>query len=89
MVWVVVVLIRGATDGWVPYPFFNPATGYGLVFTNVLAIAVLTVVTTAIAWALNRLKLMKLRFRNTECLLAQSTAPDSARKSITPSVDGA
>ena len=31
MVWVVVVLIRGATDGWLPYPFLNPATGYGLV----------------------------------------------------------
>ena len=32
MVWVVVVLIRGATDGWVPYPFFNPSTGYASVF---------------------------------------------------------
>ena len=61
MVWVVVVLIRGATDGWVPYPFFNPATGYGLVFTYVLAIAVLTVITAAIVWALSRLQLVKLR----------------------------
>ena len=59
MVWVVVVLIRGATDGWVPYPFLNPATGYGLVFTYVLGIAVLTVVTAAIVWALSRLKLVK------------------------------
>ena len=58
MVWVVVVLIRGATDGWVPYPFFNPATGYGLVFAYVLAIAVLTVITAAIVWALSRLKLV-------------------------------
>ena len=64
MVWVVVVLIRGATDGWVPYPFFNPATGYGLVFTYVLAIAVLTVVTAAIVWALSRLKLVKLEAEN-------------------------
>ena len=61
MVWVVVVLIRGATDGWVPYPFFNPATGYGLVFAYVLAIAVLTVITAAIVWALSRLKLVKLQ----------------------------
>lgn len=60
MVWVAVVLIRGATDGWVPYPFLNPSTGYGLVFAYVLAIAVLTVVTAAIVWALSRLKLVKL-----------------------------
>lgn len=60
MVWVVVVLIRGATDGWVPYPFFNPATGYGLVFAYALAIAVLTVITAAIVWALSRLRLVKL-----------------------------
>ena len=60
MVWVVVVLIRGATDGWVPYPFLNPATGYGLVFAYVLGIAVLTIVTAAIVWALSRLQLMKV-----------------------------
>lgn len=47
IVWVVVVLIRGATDGWVPYPFLNPATGYGLVFMYVIGITVLTVVTAA------------------------------------------
>ena len=27
--WLTVVLIRGATDGWVPYPFLDPANGYG------------------------------------------------------------
>lgn len=30
--WCLVVLIRGASDGWVPYPFLNPSTGYGSVF---------------------------------------------------------
>lgn len=29
--WLVVVLIRGATDGWVPYPFLEPADGYAAV----------------------------------------------------------
>ncbi len=29
--WLVVVLIRGATDGWVPYPFLDPSNGYGAV----------------------------------------------------------
>ena len=59
MVWVVVVLIRGATDGWVPYPFLNPTTGYGLVFAYVIGIAVLTVVTAAFVWALSRLHLVE------------------------------
>jgi hypothetical protein len=58
--WVIVVLIRGATDGWVPYPFLNPDTGYGLVFTYVAGIAVLTVFTAAIVWALSRLQLVKI-----------------------------
>ena len=60
IVWVIVVLIRGATDGWVPYPFFNPDTGYGLVFTYVAGIAVLSVATAAIVWALSRLQIVKI-----------------------------
>ena len=27
VVWIAVVLVRGATDGWVPYPFLNPEQG--------------------------------------------------------------
>lgn len=27
-VWLGVVVVRGATDGWVPYPFLNPDHGY-------------------------------------------------------------
>jgi hypothetical protein len=30
-VWLTVVLVRGATDGWVPYPFLDPRNGYALV----------------------------------------------------------
>ncbi|WP_152649791.1 Pr6Pr family membrane protein [Demequina oxidasica] len=29
--WLTVVLIRGATDGWVPYPFLEPGNGYASV----------------------------------------------------------
>jgi hypothetical protein len=39
LVWVAVVLLRGATDGWVPYPFLDPASGYGSVLLYVLLIA--------------------------------------------------
>ena len=28
VVWIAVALIRGATDGWVPYPFMDPVDGY-------------------------------------------------------------
>lgn len=38
-VWVAVVLVRGATDGWVPYPFLRPDQGYGVVSIYVLVIA--------------------------------------------------
>lgn len=40
IVWLVVVLIRGASDGWVPYPFLNPANGYGSVAVYCVMIAV-------------------------------------------------
>ena len=54
--WMVVVLIRGATDGWVPYPFFEPSIGYGVVAAYCFGIAALTTVTAAIVWALSRLR---------------------------------
>jgi hypothetical protein len=59
IVWIIVVLIRGATDGWVPYPFLNPAQGYGVVALYALAIAVATVVFAAIIWAVSRLNLLR------------------------------
>jgi hypothetical protein len=40
IVWLIVVLVRGATDGWVPYPFLDPATGYGIVALYCVGIAV-------------------------------------------------
>lgn len=49
--WTVVVLIRGATDGWVPYPFLDPAQGYATVTLYVLLIAVtFLAVSTAVVW---------------------------------------
>ncbi|WP_299169308.1 Pr6Pr family membrane protein [uncultured Arthrobacter sp.] len=40
LTWCAVVLVRGATDGWVPYPFLSPTTGYGSVTVYVVVIAV-------------------------------------------------
>jgi len=38
LVWLVVVLVRGATDGWVPYPFLDPAHGYAAVAITCIGI---------------------------------------------------
>lgn len=41
IVWVVLTLIRGARDGWYPYPFLDPSDGgYGRVAIVVVAITV-------------------------------------------------
>ncbi|MEP6478550.1 MAG: Pr6Pr family membrane protein [Rhodoglobus sp.] len=59
IVWVVVVLFRGATDGWVPYPFLDPAQGYGVVALYCVAIAVATLVVAVGVWALSRVRILK------------------------------
>lgn len=55
LAWSAVVLIRGATDGWVPYPFLDPASGYGRVALYVLLIAVTITVVAALVVAITRL----------------------------------
>ncbi len=57
VVWLAVVIVRGATDGWVPYPFLDPGRGYGAVAVTVVAITVVTVVAGAAVFALSRLSL--------------------------------
>jgi len=58
VLWTTVVLLRGATDGWVPYPFLNPTTGYGSVFVYVLLIAVAFIIAGAAVFGLSRLRLI-------------------------------
>ncbi|CAN5482295.1 Pr6Pr family membrane protein [soil metagenome] len=59
IVWLVVILIRGATDGWVPYPFLDPATGYGSVALYCIAIAAFTVLFGLAVFALSRVRILK------------------------------
>ncbi len=41
LIWVGVTLVRGAADGWYPYPFLDPTDGgYGQVAISVIAITV-------------------------------------------------
>lgn len=50
--WLVVVITRGATDGWVPYPFLDPANGYAPVAGYALAIAIAILAVGAAVFAL-------------------------------------
>lgn len=59
VVWTIIVLVRGATDGWVPYPFLDPATGYGSVAVYCVGIFVVAVVIGAIVFALSRVRIIK------------------------------
>ena len=59
VVWLIVVLIRGATDGWFPYPFLNPAQGYGVVALYCVFITVAAALFASLVWAASRLNLAR------------------------------
>ncbi|HWI31165.1 MAG TPA: Pr6Pr family membrane protein [Microbacterium sp.] len=59
VVWTIVVIIRGATDGWVPYPFLDPATGYGSVALYAVVIFIAAIIVGAIVFALSRVRIIK------------------------------
>ncbi len=57
-VWLLVVLVRGATDGWVPYPFLAPENGAGSIAVVCLGIALAVLVAGALATWLSRVRLL-------------------------------
>ncbi|MFC4242859.1 Pr6Pr family membrane protein [Gryllotalpicola reticulitermitis] len=54
VVWLGVTLVRGATDGWVPYPFMDPKTGYASVAMYCGAIVVIATVFALAFWGASR-----------------------------------
>ncbi len=53
LIWTAVTLVRGAKDGWYPYPFLNPANGgYGQVALTVVAVIVAFVLIAGITIAI-------------------------------------
>ncbi len=53
LVWTALTVVRGALDGWYPYPFLNPANGgYSSVAVTVVAVTVGFLVFAAIAIAI-------------------------------------
>lgn len=59
IVWLGVILVRGATDGWVPYPFLDPATGYGKVAVYCIIIAAVTILFGYAVYALSRVRILR------------------------------
>lgn len=59
IIWLVVVLIRGASDGWVPYPFLDPASGYASVAVYAMIISAITILFGYGAYAVTRVKILK------------------------------
>ena len=59
-VWTTVILVRGATDGWVPYPFLNTDLGYGVVALYCLGVAVSIVLLGVLVVGMSRLRLVKV-----------------------------
>ncbi|MBX3094567.1 MAG: Pr6Pr family membrane protein [Cryobacterium sp.] len=59
IVWIAVVLVRGATDGWVPYPFLSPTLGYGVVAVYCLGIAGAIIAVGALVWAISRIRVIR------------------------------
>lgn len=54
LLWVAVVLVRGATDGWVPYGFLLPERGLTSLVLHVFGILVLLLAAATGVWSLSR-----------------------------------
>lgn len=54
LAWLAVVLMRGATDGWVPYGFLLPARGAGALAATCGGLLVALAVSGAVVWGLSR-----------------------------------
>jgi len=58
-IWSLVVLVRGATDGWVPYPFLDPSQGYAIVALYAVGIFASVAIVAALVWLFSRLQIIK------------------------------
>ena len=62
-VWATVVLIRGATDGWVPYGFLLPERGTLSLVLHIIGLFAAIVVAGLLVWTASRVR--GVRFHNT------------------------
>ncbi|UOE42720.1 Pr6Pr family membrane protein [Agromyces larvae] len=59
LVWVTVVLVRGATDGWVPYGFLLPERGFASLGAHLLGLLGAVLAAGALVWAASRVNLWR------------------------------
>lgn len=55
LLWLAVVLARGATDGWVPYGFLLPSNGLPSLLGHIAGLLLALIVAAALVWASSRL----------------------------------
>lgn len=61
VVWLIVVLVRGVTDGWVPYGFLLPERGIASLLLHVVGLLLALGVAGALVWAASRFPGVVLR----------------------------
>lgn len=54
VLWVTVVLLRGVTDGWVPYGFLLPQRGAASLWLHIAGLLCAMLASAALVWALSR-----------------------------------
>lgn len=55
VLWLIVVLVRGATDGWVPYGFLLPQRGLHSLTIHIIALLTALLMAGAVVWSTSRL----------------------------------
>jgi len=55
VVWLAVVLVRGVTDGWVPYGFLLPERGLPSLVLHVVGLLAALLASGALVWTVSRL----------------------------------
>ncbi|WP_434992229.1 Pr6Pr family membrane protein [Arthrobacter sp. Ld5] len=61
LVWLAVVLIRGATDGWVPYGFLMPENGVRSLVLHAVGLSCTVLMAGALVWAMSRRPIDQLK----------------------------
>ncbi|MFK4762105.1 Pr6Pr family membrane protein [Microbacterium sp. ZW T5_45] len=59
LLWLAVTLIRGATDGWVPYGFLLPERGGAALLATVVGLLAALLATASVTWLLSRVRLRR------------------------------
>lgn len=78
--WLVVVLTRGVTDGWVPYGFLLPERGLPSLVVHVVGLLAALLAAAALVWAASRLRVFTIAAAGPPTAVTSAhPAPRSAR----------